>query len=144
MDISIIIVNWNTKELLLDCLTSVYATTAGLSVETIVVDNGSHDGSGQAVQDRFPQAHLIQNIENSFIVPRVLGQSVGLHPVVMMVMLVVGTEIAGLPGLILAPILTAMLRDVYRYLAYRFADEPARPSEALTQVLEGGTFSMEI
>ena len=64
MDISIIIVNWNTKELLLDCLTSVYATTAGLSIETIVVDNGSHDGSGQAVQDRFPQAHLIQNTEN--------------------------------------------------------------------------------
>jgi hypothetical protein len=64
MDISIIIVNWNTKELLLDCLTSVYATTAGLSLETIVVDNGSHDGSGQAVQDRFPQVRLIQNTEN--------------------------------------------------------------------------------
>jgi GT2 family glycosyltransferase len=64
MDISIIIVNWNTKALLLDCLTSVYATTAGLSIETIVVDNGSHDGSVQAVQDRFPQVTLIQNTGN--------------------------------------------------------------------------------
>jgi GT2 family glycosyltransferase len=64
MDISIIIVNWNTKELLLDCLTSVYATTTGLSIETIVVDNGSRDGSGQAVQDRFPQVKLIQNTKN--------------------------------------------------------------------------------
>jgi predicted PurR-regulated permease PerM len=89
-------------------------------------------------------ANLIQNVENSFIVPRVLGQSVGLHPVVMMVMLVVGAEVAGLPGLILAPILTAVLRDVYRYLAFRFADEPARPQEALEHVLEGGTFSMDL
>lgn len=89
-------------------------------------------------------ANLIQNIENSFIVPRVLGQSVGLHPVVMMVMLVVGTEIAGLPGLILAPILTAMLRDVYRYLAYRFADVPAQPREALKHVLAGEAFSMDL
>ena len=64
MDISIIIVNWNTRELLLNCLTSVYATTAGLSIETIVVDNGSHDGSGQAVQERFPQVTLIQNTGN--------------------------------------------------------------------------------
>jgi predicted PurR-regulated permease PerM len=89
-------------------------------------------------------ANLIQNIENSLIVPRVLGQSVGLHPVVMMVMLVVGAEIAGLPGLILAPILTAMLRDVFRYLSFRFADKPASPEEALKQVLAGGEFSMDL
>ncbi len=89
-------------------------------------------------------ANLIQNVENSFIVPRVLGQSVGLHPVVMMVMLVVGAEIGGLPGLILAPILTAMLRDVYHYLAYRFADEPSGPDEALQSVLAGGRFTLDI
>ena len=87
---------------------------------------------------------LIQNIENSFIVPRVLGRSVGLHPVVMMVMLVVGTEIAGLPGLVLAPILTAVLRDVYRYLVYRFADTPYQPTDALVQVLSDEPFSTEI
>ncbi len=87
---------------------------------------------------------LIQNIENSLIVPRVLGRSVGLHPVVMMVMLVVGTEIAGLPGLVLAPILTAVLRDVYRYLVYRFADTPYQPADALAQVLSDEPFSIEI
>jgi len=87
---------------------------------------------------------LIQAIENSFIVPRVLGRSVGLHPVVMMVMLVVGTEIAGLPGLVLAPILTAVLADVYRYLAYRFSDTPYQPADALAQVLSDEPFSIEI
>ena len=84
-------------------------------------------------------AVLVQQVENSFIVPRVLGRTIGLHPVVMMVMLVVGTEIAGLPGLVLAPILTAVLRDVYRYLAFRFADEPQTPERALALAMERGT-----
>ncbi|MBN1876683.1 MAG: AI-2E family transporter [Anaerolineae bacterium] len=89
-------------------------------------------------------ANLIQNVENSFVVPRVLGNSVGLHPVLMMVMLVVGTEIAGLPGLIIAPLLAAILRDLYRYLHYRFADDPFSPEAALDLVLQGGEFSVEI
>lgn len=80
-------------------------------------------------------AILVQQVENSFIVPRVLGRTIGLHPVVMMVMLVIGTEIAGFAGLMLAPILTAVLRDVYRYLAYRFADDPQTPEDALVLAL---------
>ncbi len=89
-------------------------------------------------------AMLIQQVENSFIVPRVLGRTIGLHPVVMMVMVVIGTEIAGFPGLILAPILTAVLRDVYRYLAYRFADEPQSPDCALALALERGAAPVKI
>ena len=77
--------------------------------------------------------NMIQNVENSMIVPRILGRSLGLHPVVMMVMLVVGTEIAGFPGLILAPILTAVSRDIYRYLGYRFAEEPLAPARRWTK-----------
>jgi len=38
MDVSVIIINWNTRELLLDCLKSVYLTAAGLDSEVIVVD----------------------------------------------------------------------------------------------------------
>lgn len=89
-------------------------------------------------------ANLVQNIENSLIVPRVLGGSMGLHPVVMMVMLVIGTEIAGLPGLILAPILTAVLRDVYRYLNLRFADDPLTPEQALEKVTVGSHFAVDL
>ena len=59
IDISIVIVNWNTRNLLLDCLSSVSNTTVGSTVETIVVDNGSHDGSAQAVSERFPKVTLI-------------------------------------------------------------------------------------
>ena len=64
MDVSIVIINWNTRELLLDCLASVNQTTAGCTVEVIVVDNGSSDGSPQAVRQQFPQVTLIENTEN--------------------------------------------------------------------------------
>jgi predicted PurR-regulated permease PerM len=88
--------------------------------------------------------NLIQQLENSLIVPRVLGRTMGLHPVVMMVMLVVGAEIAGLPGLILAPIITALLRDIYRYLSYRFAEDPLSPAEALSTIVNRVAFDVEV
>lgn len=64
MDVSIIIVNWNTKELLQNCLTSIYEQAGDVSYETIVVDNGSTDGSVDMVKAGFPQVVLIANTEN--------------------------------------------------------------------------------
>ncbi len=53
MDISFIIVNWNTSNLLLDCLHSIRNTVSGFTYEIVVVDNGSCDGSVQAVKQQF-------------------------------------------------------------------------------------------
>jgi len=64
MDISIIIVNWNTKDLLLDCLSSVFKTVNGLSSEVWLVDNASVDGSVEAVRSGYPGVKIIQNNEN--------------------------------------------------------------------------------
>ena len=64
MDISVIIVNWNTRELLLNCLRSVYQTVRDISFEVWVVDNGSSDGSVEAVRSEFPGVHLIENRKN--------------------------------------------------------------------------------
>jgi len=64
MDISIVIVNWNTKELLLDCLASVYAMVRDLSFEVFVVDNASTDGSVEVVREQYPQIRIIQNEKN--------------------------------------------------------------------------------
>jgi GT2 family glycosyltransferase len=63
-DVSIIVVNWNTKDLVRDCLASVYRQTKHITFEVIVVDNGSHDGSGEMIKTEFPQAILIENPDN--------------------------------------------------------------------------------
>ncbi len=63
-DLAIIIVNWNTRQLLLDCLATLPAATAGISAETWVVDNGSSDGSVAAVQAHYPEVRIIANREN--------------------------------------------------------------------------------
>jgi GT2 family glycosyltransferase len=64
MELSVIIVNWNTRELLRKCLDSVEMTVRPLSHETIVVDNASTDGSAAMLHERFPKVRLIENLEN--------------------------------------------------------------------------------
>src|SRR4030042_1073422 len=64
MDLSIIIVNWNTRDLLSDCLESIKATARDLSHEIIVVDNASTDGSVEMLRERFPRVKVIENAEN--------------------------------------------------------------------------------
>lgn len=64
IDISVIIVNWNTKDLLLDCIESIYKYTLHIKFEIIVVDNGSNDGSTEAIRAYFPEVTLICNNRN--------------------------------------------------------------------------------
>ena len=64
MDVSIIIVNYNTKNLLADCLNSIYEQTKDISFEVIVSDNGSKDGSIEMLKADFPQVILIENNAN--------------------------------------------------------------------------------
>lgn len=64
MDISIIIVNWNTRDLLIDCVRSIYATTQDLNFEIWVVDNGSTDNSVNAMRKSFPEINIIENPNN--------------------------------------------------------------------------------
>jgi len=64
MDVSIIIVSWNTSALLCQCLESLYKTGSRYSFEVIVVDNGSSDDSVSLVEKKFPDVILIQNEHN--------------------------------------------------------------------------------
>jgi len=64
MDLSIIIVNYNVKEFLLNLLDSLYKSVSDYESEIIVVDNASDDGSIEAVKSRFPKVNLIQNKNN--------------------------------------------------------------------------------
>jgi N-acetylglucosaminyl-diphospho-decaprenol L-rhamnosyltransferase len=71
MDLAIVVVSWNVRQLLRSCLTSIYQSLytssldgQALSAEVWVVDNRSADGTPEMVQGRFPQVRLIANPEN--------------------------------------------------------------------------------
>lgn len=63
-DLSIIIINWNTKSLLYQCIESIKTHTKHISFQIIVVDNHSSDGSPEMVEENFPEVMLIKNKEN--------------------------------------------------------------------------------
>ncbi|MFL0376183.1 glycosyltransferase family 2 protein [Paenibacillus amylolyticus] len=65
LDASIIIVNYNTCQLTLDCLASVYASQTSYKYEVIVIDNASHDGSVEAIREVYPDVQLIANQNNT-------------------------------------------------------------------------------
>ncbi|GMO42037.1 MAG: glycosyltransferase family 2 protein [Termitinemataceae bacterium] len=64
MQTSIIIVNYNTKEFLFNCITSIYKNTIDIEYEIIVCDNASTDGSIEMIRANFPNVILIENKEN--------------------------------------------------------------------------------
>ncbi|MDY7041309.1 MAG: glycosyltransferase family 2 protein [Chloroflexota bacterium] len=66
LDLGIVVVSWNVRDLLARCLDSAYTslTHSNLRGEVWVVDNASSDGSVEIVRRRFPHAHLIANADN--------------------------------------------------------------------------------
>jgi GT2 family glycosyltransferase len=64
VDLSIIILSWNTRDLLEKCLRSVACPHADIATEVIVVDNASEDDSREMVRSLFPEVHLLVNLQN--------------------------------------------------------------------------------
>ena len=64
MELSIIIVNWNSADLLTECMASIREYTKGIAFEVIIVDNASTDHSTGLVRERFPEYQLIVNEKN--------------------------------------------------------------------------------
>jgi GT2 family glycosyltransferase len=67
VEVSILLVNWNTRDMTLECLASIYRQTTRVSFEVIVVDNGSTDGSAPAIAAAFPQVTLLaEDVNHGF------------------------------------------------------------------------------
>lgn len=64
LDVSIIIVNFNTRDVIKNCLKSIFEKTKDIDFEVIVSDNGSTDGSIEMIKSEFPQVILIENNAN--------------------------------------------------------------------------------
>ena len=77
---------------------------------------------------------IIQQLESNLFVPQITGNSVRLHPAMVMLALVIGNEVAGVWGMLLVVPLVAVIRDLAKYLYLRFSDVEVSASEALARV----------
>ena len=73
LDLGIVIVNYNVRDLLRDCLASVYDSRGELTFDVCVVDNDSHDGSAGMVADEFPQVRLLRAENRGYAAGNNLG-----------------------------------------------------------------------
>jgi len=70
---------------------------------------------------------ILQQLENGFLVPRIMGQSLNLHPLVVLTAAMVGAHLYGVLGILLAAPLVATLRVLAEYTYYRLLDMPPFP-----------------
>lgn len=85
---------------------------------------------------------MIQNLEAVFLVPRILGGSLDLHPFVVLVSVLVGAGIAGVLGIVLAAPTVATIRVFLRYLRGKLLDEEAFPDSSSASSQQRGFFYM--
>lgn len=64
LDLSVVILSYNTKRLTLDCLNSIYSNKWQNSIDVWVVDNASTDGSADAIKDKFPRINILKSKKN--------------------------------------------------------------------------------
>lgn len=64
MELSIIIVNWNSKDYLQQCIASILHSKSEIKFEIVVIDGGSFDGSGEMLRQCYPQVKFIQSDKN--------------------------------------------------------------------------------
>lgn len=69
VEISIVIISWKMKDLLERCLKTIFEFTRDITIEVIVIDNNSQDGTSEMIQKNFSQIKLIKNSENRGVAP---------------------------------------------------------------------------
>lgn len=93
--LSVVVVNWNTRDLLRACLRSIFSTVKEVTFECIVIDNASSDGSADMVEKEFPRAILIRSKENLGFTK---GYNLGLRQAKGDFLMIVNSDLELLPG----------------------------------------------
>jgi predicted PurR-regulated permease PerM len=75
----------------------------------------------------------IQVLENSFLVPRIQGNALNLHPIAVMIVIVIGSHLFGLWGVIIGPLLAAVAKEVIKYFVEQW-NRPALPLGSLEDI----------
>ena len=79
---------------------------------------------------------VIQSLENNLFVPRIIGSSLNLHPLVVIIGFMAGATLGGILGALLAAQVLATLRDIIRYLYYKLADiDPFPPAPSFASIV---------
>jgi GT2 family glycosyltransferase len=65
IDVSIVIINYRTPQLIINCLTSIYKFTHGIGLEIVIVDNDPKNGGGSLIREAFPSVQYIEMEFNS-------------------------------------------------------------------------------
>jgi predicted PurR-regulated permease PerM len=86
----------------------------------------------------------IQQVENLLLAPRIAGKSVRLHPAMVMVVLVLGNELLGLWGMLLAVPISAVFRDLFAYAYLRLSDEAPTPAEVLGRIRAAEDVNLDV
>jgi hypothetical protein len=73
LDLGIVIVNYNVRDLLRDCLAAVYDSRGDFAFSVCIVDNSSHDGSAEMVEAEYPQAQVIRAENRGYAAGNNLG-----------------------------------------------------------------------
>lgn len=84
---------------------------------------------------------IVQQIDNAFFSPKIIGEAVALHPAVIMVVIVVGSAQFGVVGALVAVPLTAVVRDVVHYIYIRVGEEPMTPVDTLIRLGYGNSLT---
>ena len=76
LDLTVIIPNYNTKDLICACIASIYEHTKGISYEVICIDDNSQDGSADMIANKFPGVILVRNkVNQNYVRNNNLGMS---------------------------------------------------------------------
>ncbi|MFA6468667.1 MAG: glycosyltransferase family 2 protein [Bacteroidota bacterium] len=69
IDVTIVLIAWNVRDLLEACLNSIIAHTRNITIEIILIDNNSEDGTKQMILEKFPMVQLLENSTNRGVAP---------------------------------------------------------------------------